>query len=156
MQIFITRAGQQYGPYQLDEVRQFLAEGQLAADDQAHFQQASGEFWMGPLFKIPGVSGIETPAAVVPLERYEAPETRINRRLFQTELERFQKLNPAGRSEDLVLHTATEEFRIFRISKLEGERLTIEHQHRGVRKEKTLNYFEIRAVEVWATNADNE
>ena len=111
---------------------------------------------MGPLFKIPGVSGIETPAGVAPLERYEAPETRINRRLFQTELEQFQKLNPAGRSEDLVLHTATEEFRVFRISKLEGERLTIEYEHRGVRKEKTLNYFEIRAVEVWPTNADNE
>jgi len=158
MQVFVTREGQQFGPYSLEEVRQYLAAGQLTADDQANFQQASGEFWMGPLFKLPGVSGIEsheTVAAPTPLARYNAKETRINRRLFQTELQRFQKLNPAGQAENLVLRTASEEFRVFRISKLEGERITVDYQHRDVRKEKTLNYFEIREIEVWPADAES-
>jgi uncharacterized RDD family membrane protein YckC/Tfp pilus assembly major pilin PilA len=60
MQIHINRDGQNYGPYSLDEVRQYLASGNLIATDLAWFEGASG--WM-PLSQVPGVAPSARPAA---------------------------------------------------------------------------------------------
>lgn len=52
MQIHINRDGQNYGPYSLDEARQYLASGNLIETDLAWFEGAAN--WM-PLSQVPGV-----------------------------------------------------------------------------------------------------
>jgi uncharacterized RDD family membrane protein YckC len=53
MQIHINRDGQNYGPYSLDEARQYLASGNLIETDLAWFEGAAN--WM-PLSQVPGVA----------------------------------------------------------------------------------------------------
>lgn len=53
MQIHINRDGQNYGPYSLDETRQYLASGNLVETDLAWFEGAPN--WM-PLSQVPGVA----------------------------------------------------------------------------------------------------
>lgn len=60
MQIHINRDGQNYGPYSLDEARQYLASGNLAATDLAWFEGAPG--WM-PLSQVPGLAPAAQAAA---------------------------------------------------------------------------------------------
>jgi uncharacterized RDD family membrane protein YckC len=52
MQIHINRDGQNFGPYTLDETRQYLASGNLIESDLAWFEGAAN--WM-PLSQVPGV-----------------------------------------------------------------------------------------------------
>jgi uncharacterized RDD family membrane protein YckC len=61
MQIHINRDGQNYGPYSLDEARQYLASGNLTATDLAWFEGAPG--WM-PLSQVPGMAPAAQAAAV--------------------------------------------------------------------------------------------
>lgn len=61
MQIHINRDGQNYGPYSLDEARQYLASGNLAATDLAWYEGAPG--WM-PLSQVPGLVPAAQAAAV--------------------------------------------------------------------------------------------
>jgi hypothetical protein len=51
--LYIYRNGQQLGPYAFDEVKAWLAAGQLAASDLAHYEGASA--WM-PLSSVPGIN----------------------------------------------------------------------------------------------------
>jgi uncharacterized RDD family membrane protein YckC len=63
MQIHINRDGQNYGPYSLDEARQYLASGNLIATDLAWFEGAAN--WM-PLSQVPGIGPAARPAAAAP------------------------------------------------------------------------------------------
>ena len=50
--IYITRGGQQYGPYSSEQASAMLASGELSVSDQAWYEGASG--WM-PLNQVPGI-----------------------------------------------------------------------------------------------------
>lgn len=52
MQIHINRDGQDFGPYSLDQVHQYLQDGSIVASDMAWYDGAPD--WM-PLPKVPGV-----------------------------------------------------------------------------------------------------
>ena len=52
MQIFVFRNNQKYGPYSLDDIKIYLASGNLSGADMAWFEGATD--WM-PLSQIPGV-----------------------------------------------------------------------------------------------------
>lgn len=52
MEIFVSRDGQQFGPYTLDDVNAYLASGQLSGDDMAWYDGAAD--WM-PLRSMEGV-----------------------------------------------------------------------------------------------------
>ncbi|MFO0041626.1 MAG: DUF4339 domain-containing protein, partial [Pseudomonadota bacterium] len=62
MQIHINRDGQNFGPYTLDEARQYLASGNLIETDLAWFEGAAN--WM-PLSQVPGVAPARPAAPVV-------------------------------------------------------------------------------------------
>lgn len=63
MQIHINRDGQNFGPYSLDEVRQYLASGNIVVTDLAWYEGAPG--WM-PLGQVPGVAPAARPAGQAP------------------------------------------------------------------------------------------
>ena len=58
MMIHISREGQQFGPYSLDEVNTYLADGSLLPTDMAWFEGAAE--WMA-ITQIPGVASAATP-----------------------------------------------------------------------------------------------
>ena len=62
--IHILRDGQQFGPYSLEEVNTFLADGSLLPSDQAWYEGAPE--WI-PLTEVPGVAllaqSVSTPVA---------------------------------------------------------------------------------------------
>ena len=60
MMIHISRDGQQFGPYTLEDARAHLASGALLATDQAWYEGAPD--WM-PLDQVPGVSAQPAMAA---------------------------------------------------------------------------------------------
>ncbi|MFN9738320.1 MAG: RDD family protein [Pseudomonadota bacterium] len=62
MQIHINRDGQNFGPYTLDEARQYLASGNLIETDLAWFEGAAN--WM-PLSQVPGVAPARPAGPVV-------------------------------------------------------------------------------------------
>ena len=53
MQIHVSRDGQQFGPYTLDEVKQYLAAGNLKPTDRAWYDGAPD--WMS-ITQVPGVA----------------------------------------------------------------------------------------------------
>ena len=63
MKIYISRDGQQFGPYSLEQAKQYLREGNLKQTDLACHD---GKNWI-PLPKVPGItqepSGFENPRA---------------------------------------------------------------------------------------------
>ncbi|MCE3004601.1 MAG: DUF4339 domain-containing protein, partial [Xanthomonadaceae bacterium] len=63
MQIHINRDGQNYGPYTLDEARQYLASGNLIDTDLAWFEGAAN--WM-PLSQVPGIGPAARSAPAAP------------------------------------------------------------------------------------------
>ena len=71
MQIYVHRHGQQLGPYSAEEVRQYLADGDLSADDLAWHEGATD--WI-PLAQIEGV------ASVTGLSRTKTPSWVPQRR----------------------------------------------------------------------------
>ena len=58
MMIHISREGQQFGPYSLEEVNTYLADGSLLPTDMAWFEGAAG--WV-PIAQVPGVASAATP-----------------------------------------------------------------------------------------------
>ena len=53
MQIYISRAGQQFGPYSLEDISKYLRDGALKSDDLAWYEGCAD--WM-PLSNVPGIS----------------------------------------------------------------------------------------------------
>ncbi len=51
--IYISRGGQQYGPYSSEQARAMLSSGDLSGSDQAWYEGAQG--WM-PLNQVPGIT----------------------------------------------------------------------------------------------------
>lgn len=51
--IYISRGGQQYGPYSSEQTRAMLSSGDLSGSDQAWYEGAQG--WM-PLNQVPGIT----------------------------------------------------------------------------------------------------
>ncbi len=70
MQIHINRDGQNFGPYSLDEVRQYVASGNIVLTDLAWYEGAPG--WV-PLGQVPGVGPAARPAAAVAAAVAAAP-----------------------------------------------------------------------------------
>ena len=58
--IHILRDGQQFGPYSLEEINAFLADGSLLPSDQAWYEGAPG--WI-PLTEVPGVALLAQPVS---------------------------------------------------------------------------------------------
>ena len=156
MMIHISRDGQQFGPYTIAEVNSYLADGVLLPTDQAWFEGAPG--WMN-VTEVPGVIGTAAPGApppppaVAPVQtevvaRYTSDTTKFNKRFFDTEIGRFQKLNPDGNPEQLFMQTREGAFAVFRISEVKGDHCFISIDLGGARKEKRVNYFNIHEIEI--------
>lgn len=62
-QIHIARAGQKFGPFTLDQARDYVANGQLLATDLAWFEGATD--WM-PLHSVPGLARTTPPRSRPP------------------------------------------------------------------------------------------
>ncbi len=62
MKIYISRDGQQFGPYSLEQAKQYLREGNLKQTDLACHD---GQNWI-PLPKVPGITQEPTPRATQP------------------------------------------------------------------------------------------
>ena len=60
MQITINRAGDNHGPYSLEQARELLANGTLQETDRAHYEGAAD--WL-PLKDVPGLNENAAPAA---------------------------------------------------------------------------------------------
>ena len=93
------------------------------------------------------------PPAAAPVQtevvaRYTSDTTKFNKRFFDTELGRFQKLNPDGNPEQLFMQTREGAYAVFRISEVKGDHCFISIDVGGARKEKRVNYFNIHEIEI--------
>ena len=157
MLLHFTRAGEAFGPYPLEEAREYLKKGQILPTDQAWYEGAPG--WMN-VTEVPGVIGTAAPGAPPPptpaaapvqtevVARYTSDTTKFNKRFFDTEIGRFQKLNPDGNPEQLFMQTREGAFAVFRISEVKGDHCFISIDVGGARKEKRVNYFNIHEIEI--------
>jgi hypothetical protein len=157
MLLHFTRDGEAFGPYPLEEARGYLKKGQILPTDQAWYEGAPG--WMN-VTEVPGVIGTAAPGAppppppaVAPVQtevvaRYTSDTTKFNKRFFDTEIGRFQKLNPDGNPEQLFMQTREGAFAVFRISEVKGDHCFISIDVGGARKEKRVNYFNINEIEI--------
>ena len=60
MLLHFTRDGQAFGPYPIEEARDYLKRGQILPTDQAWYEGAPG--WMN-VIDVPGVIGTTAPGA---------------------------------------------------------------------------------------------
>lgn len=79
MEIFVSRDGQQFGPYTLEDVNAYLAFGQLSGDDMAWYDGAAD--WR-PLRSIEGVSAPRSPAPPPPSPPVGSEATVANPALY--------------------------------------------------------------------------
>ena len=153
MLLHFMRDGEAFGPYPLEEAREYLKRGQILPTDQAWYEGAQD--WMN-ITDVPGVIGTVTPppppvgapAQTEVIARYTSDTIKFNKRFFDTELGRFQKLNPDGNPEQLFMQTREGAFAIFRISEVKGDHCFISIDVGGARKEKRINYFNINEIEI--------
>ncbi|MBG29854.1 MAG: hypothetical protein CMI31_07620, partial [Opitutae bacterium] len=52
MEVYLFKDGQRFGPYSMDQVKEYLASGDFAETDLAYFEGRDG--WV-PITKVPGV-----------------------------------------------------------------------------------------------------
>ena len=77
MQIYISRAGQQYGPFSMDQVHQALTNGSLVATDLAWHEGAANWVPLGQIVTTSTPTAVATPAAqtaTAELERKSKPQ----------------------------------------------------------------------------------
>ena len=72
MQITINRAGENHGPYSLEQTRELLANGTLQETDLAHYEGAAD--WL-PLKDVPGLNENAAPATESATEKKSGPST---------------------------------------------------------------------------------
>jgi hypothetical protein len=159
MLLHFNRDGQAFGPYPLEEAREYLKRGQILPTDQAWYEGCAN--WM-PVVQVPGMIGggatdtpppppppSAAPAGPVVLASYSNATIKFNKKFFQTELARFLKLNPEGQTEQLFMRVRTgEEYALYRVAKTEGDHCVIQVDVDGVRKDKRVDYFNINDIEI--------
>ena len=160
MLLHLTRDGQAFGPYPIEEAREYLKRGQILPNDQAWYEGCAG--WM-PVTQVPGMIGAAggdvppppppppPPAVAGPviLATYSNANIKFNKKFMETELGRFLKLNPEGQVEQLFMRVRTgEEYLLYRVSKTEGDHCVVQVDVDGVRKDKRVDYFNITEIEV--------
>ena len=159
MLLHFNRDGQAFGPYPLEEAREYLKRGQILPSDQAWYEGCPN--WM-PVVQVPGMIGggatdtpppppppSAAPAGPVVLVSYSNATNKFNKKFFQTELARFLKLNPEGQTEQLFMRVRTgEEYALYRVAKTEGDHCVIQVDVDGVRKDKRVDYFNINDIEI--------
>ena len=151
MLLHFDRDGDAFGPYPLEEAREYLKRGEILPTDQAWFEGAAD--WM-PVMEVPGMIGTTVgpppppPAQVTVLAHYTSATTKFNKRFFESEIGRFLKLNPEDNPEQLFMRTRNGEFLRYRVAKVEADHCVISVNLDGVRKDKRIDYFNINEVEV--------
>ena len=159
MLLHFTRDGEAFGPYPIEEAREYLKRGQILPTDLAWFEGCVD--WM-PAIQVPGMIGAPGGAsppppppppstAVTPviLATYNNSNIKFNKKFMETELGRFLKLNPEGQTEQLFMRVRTgEEYLLYRVSKTEGDHCIVQVDIDGVRKDKRVDYFNITDIEV--------
>jgi hypothetical protein len=156
MLLHFNRDGQAFGPYPLEEAREYLKRGQILPTDQAWYEGCAN--WM-PVVQVPGMIGGATgtpplppsaaPAGPVVLASFSNATTKFNKKFFQTELARFLKLNPEGQTDQLFMRVRTgEEYSLYRVAKTEGDHCVVQVDVDGVRKDKRVDYFNINDIEI--------
>ena len=159
MLLHFTRDGQAFGPYPIEEAREYLKRGQILPTDQAWYEGCID--WM-PAIEVPGMIGASggaappppppspsTTAAPMVLAAYSNGNIKFNKKFLETELGRFLKLNPEGQTEQLFMRVRTgEEYLLYRVSKTEGDHCVVQVDVDGVRKDKRVDYFNITDIEV--------
>src|ERR1051325_7254430 len=76
MEIYISRGGQSYGPYPLDQVRAWLASGQLHPNDLACYTGASNWVSLSSLLMMADGTSHQLPSSLVAKEFGEVNVTR--------------------------------------------------------------------------------
>ena len=158
MLLHFDRDGDPFGPYPLEEAREYLKRGEILPTDQAWFEGAAD--WM-PVMEVPGMIGTTAsgppppaaspppaPAQVTVVAHYTSATTKFNKRFFESEIGRFLKLNPEDNPEQLFMRTRTGEFLLYRVAKVAADHCVISVDLDGVRKDKRVDYFNINEIEV--------
>ena len=161
MLLHFTRDGQAFGPYPIEEAREYLKRGEILPTDQAWYEGCAN--WM-PVVQVPGMIGAlgtDSPspppppppssvaaAAPVVLATYSSANVKFNRKFIESELGRFMKLNPDGLTAQLFMRTRYVDFLLYRIAKTEGDHCILQVDADGVRKDKRMDYFNINEIEV--------
>ena len=152
--LHFDRKGEPFGPYPLEEAREYLKRGEILPTDQAWYEDAAG--WM-PVLKVPGMIGTTAGAPPPPpaptaqvtvVAHYTSATTKFNKRFFESEIGRFLKLNPEDNPERLFMRTRNGEFSLYRVAKAEQDHCIISVDLDGVRKDKRIDYFNINEIEV--------
>ena len=161
MLLHFDRDGEAFGPYPLEEARDYLKRGEILPTDQAWFEGAAD--WM-PVIQVPGMIGTTAgapppppPAAPPPppaptqvnvVAHYTSTTTKFNKRFFESEIGRFLKVNPEGNPEHLFMRTRNGDFTLYRVAKVQPDHCIISVDLDGVRKDKRIDYFNINEIEI--------
>ena len=151
MLLHFDRDGDPFGPYPLEEAREYLKRGEILLTDRAWFEGAAD--WM-PVIEVPGMIGTTAgpppppPEQVTVVAHYTSATTKFNKRFFESEIGRFLKLNPEDNPEQLFMRTRTGEFLLYRVAKVAADHCVISVDLDGVRKDKRVDYFNIHEIEV--------
>ena len=154
MLLHFTRDGQAFGPYPIEEAREYLKRGQILPTDQAWYEGCAN--WM-PVIQVPGMIGASgggapppPPASTVPvvLATYSSTNMKFNKKFIVSELGRFLKLNPEGFTEQLFMRTRNGDFLLYRIAKAESDHCILQVDVNGVRRDKRMDYFNINEIEI--------
>ena len=161
MLLHFDRDGEAFGPYPLEQAREYLKRGEILPTDQAWFEGAAD--WM-PVIQVPGMIGTTAgaplpppPAAPPPppaptqvnvVAHYTSTTTKFNKRFFESEIGRFLKVNPEGNPEHLFMRTRNGDFTLYRVAKVQPDHCIISVDLDGVRKDKRIDYFNINEIEI--------
>ena len=154
MLLHFDRDGDPFGPYPLEEAREYLKRGEILPTDQAWFEGAAN--WMS-VVEVPGMIGMTAgappppppaPEQVTVVAHYTSATTKFNKRFFESEIGRFLKLNPEENPERLFMRTRNGDFSLYRVAKAEQDHCIISVDLDGVRKDKRIDYFNINEIEV--------